>query len=279
MLKLDISPTDTITDIKINNSLIYISSFDSYIYIYDIWSRKLINKIQNDAPILKMNFIENLIYTDTNGFVNFTNLKKFNFNIKGMSVLEKYKNIPIVGGLSKVLLLYDNGCYEILTNQKVYGSSIYEDIIALNFGLKIGLFDLRCLKFINWFKNKHFIRTIYLNKNKLYLGDINGRIRIYNIDNLQDLIINSYVSLDNENKILSPVNDIIFENYIYTCGSDGIVNRLKENPKLCNKIVFKVDQPVLKIGKFENFLVACCGYNYEFGEGETSKNPVYIVTI
>ncbi|EQB61971.1 mitotic checkpoint protein bub3 [Vairimorpha apis BRL 01] len=279
MYKLEILPSDTITDIKIYNNLIYISSFDSNIYIYDIWSKKLINKIQNDSSILKMLFNKYIIYSDAQGFITFNGLKKINVNIEGLYVLEQYKNMFIIGGFSKVILLYDNGIFEVLINQKVYGSCLFEDTLALNFGKKVGLVDLRCQKFIKWFKNKYFIRSIFLNKNKLYIGDINGRIHIYYINIVQDYIINAHIAIKNDIKKVYPVNNIICDIDIYSCGSDGIVNRLKEEPKLSNKIIFNGEQSVLKIGKFENFLVVCCGYNYEFGKGDTSFNPIYIITI
>ncbi|WUR04033.1 mitotic checkpoint protein BUB3 [Vairimorpha necatrix] len=302
VIKFKESPKDTISDILIKDQKIYISSWDNFIYLYDFNAQSLIHKIQNTSPILKMlhsensiysenliysedsiNF-DNLIYADSCGNLNFydqhkQNTKKIKFNLPGISTINTFKNMFIIGGYTNKLWLYsERGLFKSINlEDKVYNSLLINTELVLNYGNKIKIYDIRNFKVLREINNKKQIRTICIRENKLYIGDVEGKMKIHNLDTKEEIIINAHFEIQGNVKKVYPVNCIINEGNLYSCGSDGVVNKWKEDGKLkCNKI-FKNKQGIIKMASYGERLVIGSGYNYENGVGETTENDIFMI--
>ncbi|KAK6090582.1 hypothetical protein P3W45_000305 [Vairimorpha bombi] len=279
--KFSESPADTVTDILIHDNIVYVSSWDCCLYAYDLYTQKLLYKKEVDYPVLKIAWKNGLFFSDSKGFIHFDDDKKINFNIDGMLVMEAYQDHFIIGGLSgKVCKFYDNGHTDVIdVSGKVYGSSIENNNLLLNFGKKVGLYDLRNFNLIKYLHNKNSFRSVYTKKGKIYLGDIHGKLKIHDISTSEEVTVNAHIELKENFKRVYPVNDIIYENYLYTCGSDGIVNRWKEEDKLKSRCIFKSNLGVLKMAAKNDKLVVASGYNYEIGVADTSENSIYTIIL
>lgn len=283
-IKFRDTPTDTITDILVNDGKIYVSSWDGFVYVYDFYTQILLYKIKNFSPILKMLWKNNLVCGDTEGFLNFENsntksFDKINFNFRGISTIETYKDAFLLCGFQKRVCIFDRSgqCTFFNVENKVYNSILSDNDLILNFGFKIGFYDLRTLKIYKEVVNKKIIRSLYKNADKLYIGDIEGKLKILNIFTNDEIIVNAHCEILNNTKKCYPVNSIIYNNYLYTGGSDGIVSRWKEEDKLKSKMFFKNSRGVLKITSYNDKLIIGCGYNYERGRANTDENFIFML--
>lgn len=281
VIKFKSSPSDTITDILVQDSLIHISSWDCSVYTYDLHTQNLLYKKDLEFPVLKLAWKNGLIFSDTKGFVYFDTNKKLNFNIEGIQVLESFNDHLIIGGFSnKLVKFYDNGSTDIFNmNNKIYSSSIDQNNLILNFGTKIGLYDLRNINLIKFVRTKNFIRSVNIKNNKIYSGDIHGKLKIHDIYTNEEITINAHAETKDNIKRVYPINNILHNDFLYTCGSDGVVNRWNEDKKLKSRCIFKNNFGILKMASIKNRIIVASGYNHEIGPADTSENSIFLIDL
>lgn len=280
--EIRVKPADTITDVSFNGSVI-VSSWDGVLYVYDIESRDLKSKYSHGIPITKILVCtNNILFSDIVGNVkilsnDFKDVASYETNLKGIHTLKEYNGSYLICGWdSQICYIQNNNLEYKEIKIRSQSTSLNGTNLALIEGDLVHILDLKTNSIIYTRKMNEQLRSIMIEDNKVYLGTYGGKLRVIDIISGSENVINAHQRVLDDKKILYPINQIEQYGRIYTCGSDGTLNRFSIGDKITQKVIHDFDCGILKFKKIGSKFVVCCGYNYEQGVGDTSNNPIYI---
>ncbi|KAF9764675.1 Mitotic checkpoint protein bub3 [Nosema granulosis] len=284
MNKYEVSsrPLDTPTDVTYNGNVI-VSSWDGKLYVYGLQNREMKSTYCHSIPISRTLVSGgNILFADILGNIKslsseYREISSDKTSMDGVHTLEEYNGMYIMcGWSSKLCLIQNNNLEYVEIGLKTQASSLFGDKLALIEGNSVHILDMKTYKLTYTRRMNEQLRSVKLDGNLLYLGTYGGKLRVVDLDLDSENVINAHQTISGDKKILYPVNQIEKYTKIYTCGSDGVLNRFSIGNKISQKIIQSFDQGILRFKKIDSKFVVCCGYNYEKGVGETNYNPVYI---
>lgn len=270
-------PSDTITDIKVQEDNIYVSSFDKTLRIYK--DGLLSRTIAHNLPILKVEFFNGEpIFTDIAGNVNTHHLciKTDCGGIQGISV---HNNAIIAAGWNKKLQIIQNNEIQrtIELQEKVYAMDRCDDVVLMGCSNNTYmLVDMRKPDKIMRRSVAGPITSVVLGEYAI-IGMLNGKIRVdfsvMGSSRASDAYtFNCHHKSSGNKRINYPVNALIFDGTLISCGSDGSINEWNVLDRMMLKEIYRSDLNVSAIQRYKNKIVAGLSYNYEQGDRE-SFNP------
>lgn len=256
---------DTITDIKLFNSEIYVSSIDKTINIHENF--KLTKKIEHFAPITKMlQFDGEMIFSDTDGGIC-TSKKYFKTDCGGIQGLCAYKNSIITGGWNKKVQILQNDeiVQTIDIKNKVYDMDLYENTLLIGCDSSFYQFiDLRKFDVIIRKEVKNPISTVSL-KDCAAIGTSKGEIKI-DFDFFSNSSKSFYTFVAHRediglDRVSYPVKSIILNETLFSGGHDGKIIEFDYKSKRKLREVIHHDYPVSKLADYGDSLIV--GFNSE----------------
>ncbi|ELQ76135.1 Mitotic spindle checkpoint protein BUB3, WD repeat superfamily [Trachipleistophora hominis] len=277
-------PSDSITDIKVQEDKIHVSSFDRTLRIYK--DELLVHKIVHNLPILKIGFLDNdPIFTDIVGDVitPYSRIKTDCGGIQGMSI---YNNSIIVAGWNKKLQIIQNDEIQstVELREKVYAMDRRDNFILLGCSNSTCLlYDIRKIDSIMSKSVAGPITSVALG-NCAVIGMLNGKIRIdFSISGTSRAVdtytFNCHHKSSDNKRINYPVNDLIFNNTLISCGSDGSIVKWDVHSRTMLKEIYRSDLNVSAIERYKNKIVAGFSYNYEQGDKESFSPELRILNV
>lgn len=263
---------DTITDIKILDNLIFVSSFDKKIHIFN--KNKKLNTINHFHPISKM-ITQNkeIIFADIKGNIVFNKENILETQCGGIQGLLPFDFEKIIaGGWNKKIQIIkkDEILKTIELENKIYFLEKKENILMAGCDMGIYLFlDLRMPEKIIYKKMKNPISSIAMDKCAA-IGSIFGKIKIdfdiFKKEAQESYLFNAHVKDKNNIRTTYPVTALIFKNSLFSGGSDGKIIEFDYMKRRMTKTIFNSDIPVSIIENFNHkSIIAGFSDNFERG--------------
>lgn len=279
MLTLQKPPKDIITDIKVQDNKIYISSFENTIKMYE--ECILTQELTHSLPVLRLTFLnQEIIFSDIKGNVITPN-NTIKTDCGGVQGLKTHNKCIIAAGWNKKLIFIENEriVHTVKLNKKVYDMDINNNLILLGCNeQKYALLDIRKTNKIAEKQVKSFFCSVALG-DAAVIGTIDGRMKIdstFSDKKIEGYRFNCYNRTNNNVRVNYPINTLLLDQTLISAGSDGqIFESDLVNKKIIKKI-YSSEYPISCLGRFGNKLVGFSD-NYEKGDENIFKPVIKII--
>lgn len=262
--------TDTITDIFIHRTQIFVSSFDKTVTIYN--NTEIKSRIKHFLPISKISVLDNkMVFCDVEGGVKISE-NYIKTDCGGIQGLCSYQNGIIAGGWNKKIQIIQSGTivHTIPLQNKVYAMDINKNTLLVGCDSSNYFFmDLRKPERIVSKDVKGPVCSVSLGQCAA-IGTTRGEIKIdfdlFSEKSNKNYTFNAHKENKLNQRVLYPITSLIVGDTLISGGSDGRIFEFDYNQRRKLQELIHNDIPVSALREYGNFIVVGFSDNFEKGE-------------